>query len=123
MHPILANRQKAKIDGMPRKDIRRHQRIPCTLSILLGWTDPDGSDRYARGKCRDVSESGLRVETVDTIATHTYVNMRIEKWDLTTSGRVRYSRRGGATNVIGLELSQKVRQQILDSLAETPSGL
>jgi hypothetical protein len=107
---------------MARKDIRRHERVPCTLSILLAWTDPDGSDRYARGKCRDVSEAGLRVDTVDTIPAQSYVSLRIEKWDLTTSGRVRYSRRAGATNVIGLELSQRVRKQILDSLAETPSG-
>ena len=107
---------------MARKDIRRHERVPCTLSILLAWTDPDGSDRYARGKCRDVSEEGLRVETVDTVPPQTYVSLRIEKWDLTSSGRVRYSRRAGATNVIGLELSQKVHKQILDSLAETPGG-
>jgi hypothetical protein len=107
---------------MPRKDIRRHQRVPCTLSILLAWTDPDGSDRYARGKCRDVSEAGLRVDTVDMIPAQSYVNLRIEKWDLTTSARVRYSRRAGATNVVGLELTQKIRQQMLDSLRETPSG-
>jgi hypothetical protein len=107
---------------MARSDIRRHERVPCTPSILLAWSDPDGSDRYARGKCRDVSELGLRVETVDTIPPRTYVNLRIEKWDLTSSAQVRYSRRAGAVNVIGLELSQKVRRQILDSLAETPSG-
>ena len=88
----------------------------------MAWTDADGSDRYARGKCRDVSEVGLRVETVDTIPAQSYVSLRIEKWDLTSSGRVRYSRRAGATNVIGLELSQKVRKQILESLAETPSN-
>ena len=46
---------------------------------LLAWTDPDGSDRYARGKCRDVSEAGLRVDTVDTIPAQSYVNLRIEK--------------------------------------------
>ena len=107
---------------MARKDTRRHQRLPCTLSVLLAWTDPDGSNRYARGKCRDVSEEGLRIDTADTIPTRTYLSLRIEKWDLTSSGRVRYFRRAGATNVIGLELSQKVRKQILDSLGETPSS-
>jgi len=105
---------------MARKDIRRHQRIPCALSVLLGWPDADGSDRYTRGKCRDVSEVGLRIETVDMIPRHTYVNLRIEKWDLTSSARVRYSRRAGAVNVIGLELTQKVRQQLLDALRDTP---
>ena len=64
----------------------------------------------------------MRVDTVDMIPPQTYVNLRIEKWDLTSSARVRYSRRAGATNVVGLELTQKVRQQLLDSLRETPSG-
>ena len=106
----------------PRKDLRRHERVPCALSVLPAWTDPDGSDRYGRGKCRDVSEAGLRVDTVDTIPAQSYVNLRIEKWDLTASARVRYARRAGATNVVGLELTQKVRKQILDSLQEPPPG-
>ena len=107
---------------MARKDIRRHQRIPCTPAVLLSWPDPNGSDRYARGKCRDVSELGLRVETVDKIPAHTYVNLRIEKWDMTSSARVRYSRRAGAVNVVGLELTQKLRQQILDALRQATPG-
>ena len=107
---------------MARQDIRRYPRIPCTLTVLLGWTDPNGSDRYARGKCRDVSEMGLRVETVDTIPSHTFVNLRIEKWDMTSSARVRYSRRAGAVNVVGLELTQKLRQQILDALRQATPG-
>jgi hypothetical protein len=107
---------------MPRKDSRRHERVPCSLHVLLAWSTPEGADRYARGKCRDVSEAGLRVDTVDTIPPQTYVNLRIEKWDLTSSARVRYSRRAGATNVIGLELTQKVHQQLLDSLREEGPG-
>jgi len=107
---------------MARKDIRRHERIACTQPILLAWTSADGSDRYARGKCRDISSAGLRVETADTIPTQSYVNLRIDKLDLAGSARVRYTRRGKAGNVIGLELNQEVRRQILDSLRETPSG-
>lgn len=107
---------------MPRKDIRKHVRIPCTLSVLLSWTTPEGSDQYARGRCRDVSEAGLRIDMDATIPPQTYVSLRIEKWDLTTSARVRYSRRAKAANVIGLELSQKVHRQLLDSLSETPPG-
>ena len=57
------------------------------------------------------------------IPPQSYVNLRIENWDLTSSARVRYSRRAGATIVVGLELTQKVHQQMLDSLRETPSRL
>ena len=107
---------------MPRKDIRRHERIACTEPILLAWTNADGSDRYARGKCRDISPAGLRVETADTIPAQSYVNFRMEKWDLAGSARVRYSRRGAAGNIVGLELNQQVRQQILDLLRPATSG-
>jgi hypothetical protein len=106
----------------PRKDIRRHERIPCKLSVLLAWIGEDGSDRYARGRCRDVSASGLRIETVDTIPQQSYVNLRIEKWDLTGSGRVRYTRRGGVANIVGLELHEKIHQELLDRLRVSPEG-
>ena len=50
------------------------------------------------------------------------MSLRIEKMDVAGSARVRYFRRGPMSNIIGLELSQKVRQQLLDVLRETPSG-
>jgi PilZ domain-containing protein len=101
--------------------MRRSKRVPCTLPVLLAWTDADGLDRYARGKCRDISSDGLRVETAETIPAQSSVYLRVEKVDVVGSARVRYFRRGGMRNVIGLELSQKVRQQLLDTLRETPS--
>ena len=107
---------------MASRDIRRHQRIACTVPVLLAWTSSDGTDRYSRGRCRDISPAGLRLETVDTIPPQSYVNLRIEKWDLAGSARVRYTRRGSTGNIVGLELNQKVRQQILESLREPPSG-
>jgi hypothetical protein len=107
---------------MASRDIRRHQRIACTVPVLLAWTSVDGRDCYARGRCRDISPAGLRLETVETIPTQSYVNLRIDIWDLAGSGRVRYTRRGSTGNIIGLELNQKVRQQILESLREPPSG-
>jgi hypothetical protein len=107
---------------MTRKDVRRHERIPCTQAVLLAWTAEDGSDQYARGKCRDVSDAGLRIETFDAIPTNSLVSLRIESWDLAGSARVRYSRRGATGLVIGLELSHNVRQQILDRLRNAASS-
>ena len=107
---------------MIRKDVRRDERIPCTLLVRIAWTDEHGGDRYVRGKCRDISPDGLRIETADSIAAQSNVSLRVEKVDVAGSARVRYVRRSGMRNVIGLELSQKVRQQLLDALRETPSG-
>jgi hypothetical protein len=107
---------------MPRKDIRRYPRIPCTLPVRLAWTHADGTDRYGRGKCRDISPTGLRIDTLETIPAQSYVNVRVETLDVAGSARVRYMRRSGAGNVIGLELNQKVRQQLLDALRDAASG-
>lgn len=103
---------------MARKDIRRYERISCKLPVLLAWTLEDGADLYAHGKCRDISPWGLRVETLATIPTQSFVNVRVEKMDVAGSARVRYIRRGSVGNVIGLELGTKVRQQLLDALRE-----
>ena len=107
---------------MRRRDIRRHERISCTLPVRLSWADERGVQCYAQGKCRDISSDGLRIETGEAIPAQSFVNLHIEKVALAGSGRVRYLRRTGIGNVIGLELSQKVRQQLLEALRVTPSG-
>ncbi len=69
-----------------------------------------------------MSPDGLRIETAETIPAQSHVSLRVEKMDVAGSARVRYFRRGPVQNVIGLELSQKVHQQLLDALRETASG-
>ena len=96
---------------MRGKERRRNERIPCTLPIRLTWTDGDGKDSYARGNCRDISLDGLRVETNETIPAHSYVSLRVEKVDVAGSARVRYLRRGGARNVVGLELGENLDEK------------
>ncbi len=115
---------------MPRRERRSNERIPYTLPVRLAWTDEDGRDFYARGNCRDISPEGLRVETNETIPAHSYVMLRVADGDVTGSARVRYLRRGPARNIVGLELGEKVREQLLEVLRErtqqssaTASGL
>jgi len=84
----------------------------------LTWTGEDGKDFYARGNCRDISLDGLRIETNETIPAQSYVSLRVEKVDVAGSARVRYVRRGGIRNVIGLELGEKVREQLIEALRE-----
>jgi len=107
---------------MPRREFRRHERIPCTLPVRLSWADERGGEHYAGGKCRDISPDGLRIEISEVIPAQTFVNLRVEKAAVAGSGRVRYLRRAGMGNVIGLELSEKVRQQLLDALRAAPQG-
>ena len=106
---------------MPRRESRRQERIPCTLPVGLSWND-NGADRFVRGKCRDISEDGLRVEISETIPAQSNVSLRVEQVDIAGSARVRYCRRGAMRNIIGLELSQKVQQQLLDALRGPTPG-
>lgn len=101
---------------MPRRERRRNGRIPCTLPVRLAWTDENGKDFYASGNCRDISPEGLRVETTETIPAYSYVYLRVAEVDVTGSARVRYLRRGGRRNIIGLELGEKVREQLIEAL-------
>jgi hypothetical protein len=64
----------------------------------------------------------VRIETSEAVPAQSFVNLRVEKVAVGGSGRVRYLRRAGMGNVIGLELSQKVHQQLLDALRAAPSG-
>ena len=91
------------------------------MPVRLSWND-NGADRFVRGKCRDISSEGLRVEIAETIPAGSQVSLRVEKVEVAGSARVRYFRRGPMRNVIGLELSQKVQQQLLDALRDQPSG-
>ena len=65
-------------------------------------------------------DSGSR--PIESIPARSNVNLRVERVDVAGSARVRYVRRSGLGNVIGLELSQKIRQQLLDALRQSPSG-
>ena len=107
---------------MPRHDLRRNERIACLLPATLSWTDPSGSSRYVRGKCRDVFLEGLRIDSTESIPARSNVSLRVEKVDVAGSASVRYVRRSGAGFVIGVELTGKIRQQLLDALRESPSG-
>src|SRR5450432_1681094 len=103
---------------MDQRNLRRNERIPCSYPVLMAWTDADGNERGSRGKCRDISLNGLSIDTVETIPAHSYVNLRIEGADVAGSARVRYLRRNGARNIIGLGLGEKVREQLLAALRE-----
>ena len=58
------------------------------------------------------------METNQTIPAQSYVMLRVEEVDVSGSARVRYLRRGGAKNIIGLELGEKVRKQLIEGLRE-----
>ena len=69
-----------------------------------------------RGQCRDISAAGLRIETTESIPPQSTVSLQVEKVAVAGSASVRYVRRSGNSYVIGLELSHKIRQDLLAAL-------
>jgi PilZ domain len=87
------------------RSLRRHDRYPAQAQIFITWTGPDGIPRLSRGKCLDVSESGLLIEAQDPIPERIYVFFRSEALHLEGSASVRHCVRYGVRHRIGLEFS------------------
>lgn len=96
---------------------RRANRTTCDVSVTISWTDEEGNrERYLVGKCVEISATGLRIELLQPIPYLTYVTLRIAGMDLAASARVRHSRSRGLKATMGLELSQPIRNQIIEAL-------
>ena len=87
------------------RSLRRHDRSATQAQIFVSWTGPDGIPRLSRGKCIDVSESGLLIECLDPIPARIYVFVRSEALRLEGSASVRHCVRHGTRHRIGLEFS------------------
>src|SRR5258708_5780140 len=93
------------------KSPRRHDRVPQPVEVIIGWTAADGSIRQLRGKCVDLSESGMQVECLDAIDVRSYVVLKEVKRGLEGSASVRHCIRQGIRHRIGLEFSGGMRYQ------------
>jgi hypothetical protein len=102
---------------MSSKKVRpRPVRTACNLPATITWTEEGNRDRYVIGKCVEISTTGLRIELPQPIPYLTYVTLRIEGVALAISGRVRHSRARGLKCTTGLELSQPIREKIMEGL-------
>ena len=78
------------------RTLRRHDRSEVKADIVIGWTSPDDqTHRFERGRCIDISESGLQVECAQPIPLRTYVQFRAESLKLEGSASVRFCVRKG----------------------------
>ncbi len=100
------------------KEIRRHGRIPFIGIVRLSWEDAQGQPKYAQGQCMDVSESGLRVEVNTAIAPRTRISLNADRIKLSGSATVKHVVRYGSKYILGLELSEALREKTLAALRE-----
>ncbi len=72
-----------------------------------------GFESNAQGRSLDVSEDGLRIDLPEPIPLHSTVSLRAESIDLAGSATVKHVSRRGTKIVLGLELSQALRDRAL----------
>jgi len=101
-----------------KKNIRRQERTICAVPVFVAWTDDHGADRYMKGKCVEISETGLQIEVQQPIPYLSYVTLRLEGGGLAASAIVRHVTRRGLSAVVGLELRERVRAQVFQALTQ-----
>ena len=92
---------------------RRHDRIPYVGPIRISWEDSTGQPKFAIAECLDVSESGIRIEAKEPISVRTTVSLLAERIRLAGSARVKRVTRSGSKCILGLEMSQPLREQVM----------
>ena len=96
------------------KDSRRHRRFPWFGPVQISW-DEGRERRYSRGRCTDVSESGLRLKLPVPVAPMTEILLSTERIRITGPARVRYCARYGSRYLIGVELSHRLCEELLEA--------
>ena len=82
---------------------RRHSRTKINTPGWIEWTDECGLKRHVRGRCFDISSSGLRIVVHQPIPAGATVNVGIPKAALDLTGTVRHCRKNGLWYSVGLE--------------------
>lgn len=101
-----------------KKDIRRHQRIPYLGRVRISWEDAHGLSKYAVARCLDVSEDGMRIEVSEPIPVRCRISLHADQINLAGSATVKHVARHGSKCILGLELSQALREQTLSGIRE-----
>jgi len=107
---------------MSKKDFRRHHRVPYIGRVRISWEDSPGLPKFAAAKCLDVSEGGMRLETLEPIKLYTILSLRAEQINISGSATVKHVERHGSKYVLGLEMSQSLRDRTLALIAEEESS-
>jgi hypothetical protein len=94
---------------LPKKDIRRHTRIPHLGRVRISWEGAHGVSMFTLGKCLDVSEGGMRIEVSEPIPARSRVLLQADQIKVGGSASVKHVARLGSKYILGLELSQSIR--------------
>jgi hypothetical protein len=92
------------------KERRRKQRSASVPVAVTVHEVSSARPTVVRGQVVDLCETGLGIVTRDRIADRASVTLRVEPWDWSGNGFVRYCAQKGLKFSIGLELTPGTRQ-------------
>ena len=107
---------------MSSQDRRRHRRFPYLGPVLMVWDTDHRRTKYVRAKLLEISEGGLRVEIPEPLPVDAHISLRAERINLFGSVAVKHVVRCGSKYVLGLEFSQRLRDQAAE-LIRNPSAV
>ncbi|HVO97790.1 MAG TPA: PilZ domain-containing protein [Bryobacteraceae bacterium] len=100
---------------MTTKNHRRHRRIPYTGPIRFSWEE-QGTPRFGAGRCIDLSEDGLRIETTQSVRPGSPLQFCAERINLSGSATVKRMERSGGKYLLGVHLPQSALAKTVASL-------
>jgi hypothetical protein len=86
-----------------QSSLRREDRNALSAKVRLTWQDERGASHFGYGQGINISLSGLAVLFEETIPLRSNVGFEIPRMKLRGSGSVRYLRRKGLKQIIGLQ--------------------
>jgi hypothetical protein len=90
---------------MSARNKRRHERKAFSATVRVGWRDKAGNDKVALTRVFDISESGIRFEIPEPLATRSDVMLRADKIALQSRAVVRFCECRGLKYVVGAEFA------------------
>jgi hypothetical protein len=91
---------------LSRKENRRHPRVLYAGAVRISWQDERGLAKYAKAKCLDLSQEGLRIEMTEPIPVLSTLLLRAEQINLGGSASVRHIASRRCKYILGLNFSQ-----------------
>lgn len=93
---------------MLTQNLRRQLRSPVNEHVRVSWQDPARGLVYQRGKCVDVSTTGMRIKVALPIPLQSMVSILADGMGFAGNGSVRHVARSGSYYTVGLQLSQAI---------------
>jgi hypothetical protein len=93
---------------MLTQNLRRQLRNAVNEQVRVSWQDPAHGLVYQRGKCVDVSDTGMRIKMALPIPLQSMVSILSDGMGFAGNGSVRHVERKGSYYLVGLQLSQTI---------------